>query len=146
MGFSAQFPAKKGPGNLTPNFNGFRPDFNWILAGFHGNVVKIWLKAAWPLPCPSFLKRKSLFFLLARISWSFFSIFLSFSRDFRGSAGIKILYILWSFPRLFLKKNKGKEGQGSSADPIYVRYFRNPCDGDPPTGNFKTFKFLKNSL
>ena len=27
-----------------------------------------------------------------------------------------------------------------------VRYFRNPCDRDPPTGNFKNFKFLKNSL
>ena len=27
-----------------------------------------------------------------------------------------------------------------------VRYFRNPCDRDPPIGNFKNFKFFKNSL
>ena len=27
-----------------------------------------------------------------------------------------------------------------------VRYFRNPCDRDPPTENFKNFKFFKNSL
>ena len=27
-----------------------------------------------------------------------------------------------------------------------VRYFRNPCDRDPPTENFKNFKFLENSL
>ena len=26
-----------------------------------------------------------------------------------------------------------------------VRYFRNPCDRDPPTGNFRNFKFFKNS-
>ena len=29
---------------------------------------------------------------------------------------------------------------------LYLRYFRNPCDRDPPTGNFKTFKFFKNVL
>ena len=27
-----------------------------------------------------------------------------------------------------------------------VRYFRNPCDRDPPTRNFKNFKFFKNPL
>ena len=27
---------------------------------------------------------------------------------------------------------------------IRVRYFRNPCDRDPLTGNFKKFKFFKN--
>ena len=27
-----------------------------------------------------------------------------------------------------------------------VRYFRSPCDRDPPTGNFKNFKLFKNSL
>ena len=27
-----------------------------------------------------------------------------------------------------------------------IRYFRNPCDRDPPTENFKNFKFFKNSL
>ena len=27
-----------------------------------------------------------------------------------------------------------------------VRYFRNPCDRDPPTRNFKNFKFFKNNL
>ena len=30
--------------------------------------------------------------------------------------------------------------------PLRVRYFRNPCDRDPPTRNFKNFKFFKNSL
>ena len=29
---------------------------------------------------------------------------------------------------------------------LHVRYFRNPCDRDPPTRNFKNFKFFKNSL
>ena len=29
---------------------------------------------------------------------------------------------------------------------VYVRYFRNPCDREPPAGNFKNFKFFKNSL
>ena len=27
-----------------------------------------------------------------------------------------------------------------------LRYFRNPCDRDPPKGNFKNFKFFKNFL
>ena len=27
-----------------------------------------------------------------------------------------------------------------------VRYFRNHCDRDPPTRDFKNFKFFKNSL
>ena len=27
-----------------------------------------------------------------------------------------------------------------------VGYFRNPCDRDPPTGNFRNFKFFKNPL
>ena len=27
-----------------------------------------------------------------------------------------------------------------------IRYFRNPCDRDPPTKKFKNFKFFKNSL
>ena len=27
-----------------------------------------------------------------------------------------------------------------------VRHFRNPCDRDPPTGNFKNPKFFKNTL
>ena len=29
---------------------------------------------------------------------------------------------------------------------VYIRYFRNPCDRDPPTRNIKKFKFFKNSL
>ena len=29
---------------------------------------------------------------------------------------------------------------------LKLRYFRNPCDRDAPTGNFKNFKFFKNSL
>ena len=29
---------------------------------------------------------------------------------------------------------------------LQVRYFRNPCDRDPPTRNFQNFKFFKNSL
>ena len=29
---------------------------------------------------------------------------------------------------------------------LCFRYFRNPCDRDPPTRNFKNFKFFKNSL
>ena len=28
----------------------------------------------------------------------------------------------------------------------WLRYFRNPCDRDPPTRNFKNFKFFENSL
>ena len=27
-----------------------------------------------------------------------------------------------------------------------VRYFRNPCDRDPPAGNFNNFKFCQKSL
>ena len=30
--------------------------------------------------------------------------------------------------------------------PPNLRYFRNPCDRDTPIGNFKNFKFFKNSL
>ena len=29
---------------------------------------------------------------------------------------------------------------------FHFRYFRNPCDRDPPTGNFKNSKFFENSL
>ena len=29
---------------------------------------------------------------------------------------------------------------------FWFRYFRNPCDRDPPTRNFKNSKFFKNSL
>ena len=29
---------------------------------------------------------------------------------------------------------------------LWLRNFRNPCDRDPPTRNFKNFKFFKNSL
>ena len=28
----------------------------------------------------------------------------------------------------------------------HLRYFRTPCDRDPPTGNFNDFKFFKTSL
>ena len=43
---------------------------------------------------------------------------------------------------------KREEGGGSR---VYlecpkVRYFRNPCDRDPPTRNFKNSKFFKKSL
>ena len=30
--------------------------------------------------------------------------------------------------------------------PFFLRYFRNPCDRDTPTGNFKNFKFFQSSL
>ena len=42
----------------------------------------------------------------------------------------------------------GAPGGGGIPDTYHpcLRYFRNPCDRDPPTGNFKNFKFFKNSL
>ena len=47
----------------------------------------------------------------------------------------------------FVSPKTGAKGAVLSTSlEAYVRYFRNPCDRDPPTGNFKNFKFFKNSL
>ena len=53
------------------------------------------------------------FFFLRGIPCFFLSVFPSFSKDFRGSAGIRNPCFFGSFPCLFPKK-QGKEGQGSN--------------------------------
>ena len=66
-----------------------------------------------PNPCPSFpcFFGFPCFFPLRGIP-CFFERFSFFSRDFRGSVGIKILSVFFGgFPRVFPKK-QGKEGQG----------------------------------
>ena len=67
-----------------------------------------------PLSFLSLLFLNSLFFSLARNSLFFLSVFLFFSRDSRGSVGIKIPCFFAGFPCLFLKE-QGKEGQGPFA-------------------------------
>ena len=61
------------------------------------------------LPFLAFLE--FLVFSLARNSLFFSSVFPFFSRDFRGSAGLKNPCFFGGFPCLFPKK-QGKEGQG----------------------------------
>ena len=65
-------------------------------------------------PCPSFpcFFWNSLFFLPGEDFLVFLSVFPFFSRDFRGSAGIKNPCFFGGFPCRFPKK-QGKEGQGS---------------------------------
>ena len=75
----------------------------------------VWFAGATPcffvIPC---------FFFLRGIP-CFLSVFPFFSKDFRGSAGIRNPCFSGSFPCLFPKK-QGKEGQGSSGT--------NFCTGD----------------
>ena len=57
-----------------------------------------------------------------------------------------------TFTPLLSKENQApKEGpffltQAQKVKSLHVRYFGNPCDRDPPTGNFKNFKFFQKSL
>ena len=53
------------------------------------------------------------FFCLARISLFFLSVFPFFSRDFRGSAGIKILVFLVVFLAVFQKNKERKDRENS---------------------------------
>ena len=54
----------------------------------------------------------SLFFFPCEEFLVFLSVFPFFSRDFRGSVGIKNPCFFGGFPRVFQKK-QGKEGQGT---------------------------------
>ena len=69
------------------------------------------------LPFLVFLKFLVFFFPLRGIPCFFFwAFFPSFSRDFRGSVGIKNPCFFGGFPCLFPKK-QGKEGQGNLGNP-----------------------------
>ena len=59
---------------------------------------------------------------------------------FCGGGGVRLSCF---FPLSFIIENKFMF-LGSWA--IWVRYFRNPCDRDRPTRNFKNFKFFKSTL
>ena len=67
------------------------------------------------------------FFPLRRIP-CFFSVFPFFSRDFRGSAGIKksLFFLGAVFLSIFPKKNKGKERVGSAMGIAIAK--KNRCD------------------
>ena len=70
----------------------------------------------------------------AQLSFEAPWLFLQCSgRDRLGSRGGRVAHGGW-------------RGRPLQARGTWIRYFRNPCDRDPPARNFKNFKFFKNSL
>ena len=102
--FSAYFKAKNNFGTVCTNCP---PKL--FAQTVSANCFFIWVGA---LSFLSLFFWNSLFFSPARNSLFFLIVFLSFSRDFRGSVGIKNPCFFGGFLCLFPKKKQGKEGQG----------------------------------
>ena len=74
----------------------------------------------------------------------FLIVFPFFSRDFRGSVGIKNPCFFWWFSLPFSKKNKEKEGQGLSVSGKRFRRFRLPVPVRS-LGHAASLRYLRDS-
>ena len=74
-----------------------------------------------------------------------FQVCISFLRCFRKGN----LRKCWQFPISFygrVSRFWGVSDKSGASFALFVRYFRNPCDRDPPTGKFQKLSIVQQSL